>query len=65
MMCDVPSNVPSMAVFCKESIECYPGIVCSFFLISRNNSHGPSDYWYDKAFHVLYLLNFYTFIFIS
>jgi hypothetical protein len=27
MMCDVPS----MAVFCKESIECYPGIVSTYF----------------------------------
>jgi hypothetical protein len=27
MMCDVPS----MAVFCKESIECCPGIVSRYF----------------------------------
>ena len=26
-MCDVPS----IAVFCKESIECVPGIACRFF----------------------------------
>jgi hypothetical protein len=29
MMCDVPS----MAVFCKESIECCPGIVSIIIII--------------------------------
>jgi hypothetical protein len=27
VMCDVPS----MAVFCRESIECHPGIVSRYF----------------------------------
>ena len=30
-MCDVPS----IAVFCKESIECVPGIACRFFFKLR------------------------------
>ena len=30
-MCDVPS----IAVFCKESIECVPGIACTFFFKLR------------------------------
>jgi hypothetical protein len=32
MMCDVPS----MAVFCRESIECCPGIVSSIFYFTYN-----------------------------
>jgi hypothetical protein len=57
-MCDVPSR----AVFCRECVECCPGIVSTyFFLTFTYNFRGPSDYRYDKAFHVPHPLNFYTY----
>jgi hypothetical protein len=46
--------------FCRESVECCPGIVSRYFLTFTYNYRGPNDYRYDKAFHVPHSLNFYT-----
>ena len=45
--------VPSIAVFCSESIECFPGTASKFFF------GFSSYYWYNCTFqapHSLYLL---------
>jgi hypothetical protein len=55
-MCDVPS----MAVFCTESVECCPGIVSRLFFNFYLLLPWPNGYWFDKAFHVPHSLNFYT-----
>jgi hypothetical protein len=44
MMCDVPS----MAVFCKESIECCPGII--IIIIITFNGSGKVDGWISLVF---------------
>jgi hypothetical protein len=46
--------------FCKESIECCPGIVSRYCCKICLQFRWPNDYWYDKAFHVPHSLNFYT-----
>jgi hypothetical protein len=53
IICDVPSTV----AFCRESIECFPGIVSRYFLVLNYNSSGSNDCRYDKTFHVPHSLN--------
>jgi hypothetical protein len=59
MMCHVPSTL----LFVDSLLN----VVLVLFGDSLNisyNSRGPSDYWYDRAFHVPHSLNFYTLDFI-
>jgi hypothetical protein len=55
-MCDVPS----MAVFCRESIECCPGIVSRYFCKLLLTIPVAPMINGMTAFHVPYSLNFYT-----
>jgi hypothetical protein len=65
----IKCDVPSTAVFCTESIECFPGIVSRYYFSplltsklanGQYNSCGSIDYRYVKTFHVPHSLNFYT-----
>jgi hypothetical protein len=57
MMCDVPST----AFFFVENLLIVVLVFSpNIFLTFTYNSCGPSNYWYDKEFHVPYSINFYT-----
>ena len=53
-------------LFCKESIEWLPGIISRhlYTQLFSNNSSGPSDCCYNKAFHIPHSLNLYAKIFL-
>jgi hypothetical protein len=57
-MCDVPS----IAVFCSESIECFPGVSSKFFLkLLVTIPMAPvTYYWYNLTFQVPRSLYLYT-----
>jgi hypothetical protein len=63
-MCDVPKY--STVVFCRESVECFPGIVSRYFfspLVTIPVAPMITDR-YDKKCHVPHSLNFYTLFFV-
>ena len=52
-MCDVPS----ITVFCNESVECFPGTASKIFpKASRYYPSGSSYYWYDRTFQVIIII---------
>ena len=54
-------NVPVIAVFCRESTECFPGTVSKIFpQASHYYSSGSNYYWYNRTFQVPHSLHFYT-----
>jgi hypothetical protein len=57
IMCDVPS----IAVFCSESIECFPGTASKCFLkLLVTIPVGSNYYWYNRTFEVLHTFYLYT-----
>jgi hypothetical protein len=55
MMCDIPS----MAIFCMESIECCPDVVSRYFLNFYLQFPGPNDYWHDILYFNFFLASFF------
>ena len=58
-MCDVPS----IAAFCSESIECFPGTASKFFLkllvtipVAPIITGGSNYYWYNRTFIIIIII---------